>query len=174
MATLTERPNAVTFKGNGVTLLGPELRPGDPAPSFTLPNTSLQPISLADYRGKVVLLTSVPSLDTPVCDLETKRFNELVQGLSQDIALLTVSMDLPFAQARWCGASGADRVVTLSDYKDHAFGHAYGVYIKELGLLARAVFVIDRNGTLTYVQYVPEVTHHPDYEKAIEAVRGLA
>jgi thiol peroxidase len=173
MSSTIERPNAVTFRGNGVTLLGPELRPGDVAPAFTLPNTSLQPVSLSAYRGRVVLLTSVPSLDTPVCDLETRRFNEEAQKLGSDTAVLTVSMDLPFAQARWCGAAGVDRVTTLSDYKDHAFGHAYGVYIKELGLLARAVFVVDREGVLRYVEYVSEVTNQPNYEAALAAVRAL-
>ncbi|MCL8208774.1 MAG: thiol peroxidase [Actinomycetia bacterium] len=174
MSSIVERPNAVTFKGNGVTLLGPQLRPGDAAPSFTLPNTSLKPVSLADYRGWVVLLTSVPSLDTPVCDFETRRFNEEAQKLGADVALVTVSMDLPFAQARWCGATGVDRVVTLSDYKDHAFGYAYGVYIKELGLLARAVFVVDAEGTIRYVEYVPEITNQPDYDAALKAVKSLA
>lgn len=173
MAATIERPHAVTFKGGAVTLIGPELHAGDRAPAFSLPNTALQPVSLDHYRGRVVLLTSVPSLDTPVCDQETRRFNEAVGQLGDQVALLTVSMDLPFAQARWCGAAGADHVVTLSDYKDHAFGHAYGVYMKELGLLARAVFVVDRDGIIRYVEYVPEVTNHPNYDQALAAVRSL-
>jgi len=171
--SVTERPEAVTFKGNGVTLLGPEIQVGQPAPAFSLPNTDMAAVSLADLKNQVVLLTSVPSLDTPVCDLETRRFHEAVSALGQGVQLVTVSMDLPFAQKRWCGANGIDRVITLSDYRDHAFGHAYGVYIKELGLLARAVFVIDGDGMVRYVEYVPEVTHEPQYDAALNAVKAL-
>jgi thiol peroxidase len=171
--SVTERPQAVTFKGNGVTLLGPEIQVGQAAPAFSLPNTDLAPVSLADFKNQVVLLTSVPSLDTPVCDLETRRFHEAVGALGPGVQLVTVSMDLPFAQKRWCGANGIDRVMTLSDYRDHAFGHAYGVYIKELGLLARAVFVIDGDGMVRYVEYVPEVTHEPQYDAALNTVKAL-
>jgi thiol peroxidase len=166
-----ERANAVTFKGAGVTLIGPEIRAGQPAPDFQLPNTDLVEVSLKDFRGKVVLLTSVPSLDTPVCDLETRRFNQEVGQLGDRVQLVTVSMDLPFAQKRWCGAAGADHVMTLSDFRHHAFGHSYGVYMKDIGLLARAVFVIDQQGTVRYAQYVPEVTSEPDYQRALAAVQ---
>ncbi|CAB1128211.1 thiol peroxidase (lipid hydroperoxide reductase) [Candidatus Hydrogenisulfobacillus filiaventi] len=168
-----EREKAVTFKGRPLTLLGPRLEAGDAAPDFSLTRNDLSTATLADYAGQVLLLASVPSLDTPVCDQETRRFNQEAAALGPGVRILTISMDLPFAQARWCGAAGVDRVETLSDYKDRTFGYAYGVYIKELGLLARAVFVVDRNGRLAYVEYVPEVGQHPDYDAALAAVRRL-
>lgn len=169
-----ERERAVTFKGRPMTLVGPELQPGDMAPAFTLIRNDLSVATLADYAGKTLLVAAVPSLDTPVCDQETRRFNQEAAALGPGVRILTVSMDLPFAQARWCGAAGVDRVETLSDYKDRGFGPAYGVYVKELGLLARAVFVVDPEGRLTYVEYVPEIGQHPDYEAALQAVRSLA
>ena len=169
---MTERTGAITFKGNPLTLLGNELKKGDLAPDCELTANDLSPVKLSSYRGKVCIFSSVPSLDTPVCDMETRRFNQEAGGLG-DVAVVTISMDLPFAQARWCGAAGVDKVVTLSDYKDAAFGNAYGVLIKELRLLARAVFVVDKDGVIQYGQLVKEMTQEPDYESVLAAVREL-
>ena len=169
-----ERTGIVTLRGNPVTLLGPEIKVGQKAPDFTVLTTKLEPYTLKDTAGKVRLIASVPSLDTPVCDTETRRFNEEAAKLGENVVVLTISVDLPFAQARWCGAAGIDRVITLSDHRDLSFGLAYGVAIKELRLLARAVFVVDANDTVTYVQYVPEVTQQPDYEAALAAARAAA
>jgi len=162
----------VTFKNNPVTLVGNEVKVGDQAPDFTVLANDLSPVSLKDSEGKVRLIISVPSLDTGVCDAETRRFNEEVASIGGDVAFYTVSVDLPFAQKRWCAAAGIEGVHTVSDHRDLSFGEAYGVYMKELRLLARAVFVIDRTGTVTYVEYVPEGTSHPNYEAAIEAVKA--
>jgi thiol peroxidase len=168
-----ERTGAATFKGNPLTLIGPELKPGDKAPDFKLNKTLGEQVSLADYAGKVKLISVVPSLDTGVCDAQTRRFNEEAGKLGDNVVILTVSVDLPFAQARWCGAAGVDKVVTLSDYKDRAFGQAYGVFIKEFALDMRSIFVIDQNDTIRYVEYVKEMTEHPNYETALDAVRKL-
>jgi len=169
---MTGRTGAVTFKGNPLTLLGNELHVGDAAPDCELTGNDLSPVKLSSYRGKACIFSSVPSLDTPVCDMETRRFNQEAGDLG-DVAIVTISMDLPFAQARWCGAAGVDKVVTLSDYKDAAFGNAYGVLIKELRLLARAVFVVDKDGVVQYIQLVKEMTQEPDYESVLAAVRAL-
>ena len=169
---MSERKGAVTMRGNPLTLVGPELRPGDKAPDFKLAGNDLKPVTLADTAGKVRILISVPSLDTPVCDAETRRFNEEA-GKLPGVEVLTVSMDLPFAQKRWCGAAGVTHVRTLSDYQDHSFGPAYGVLIKELVLEARAVFVLDKNNSLQYVEYVKEVAEHPNYESALAAAKKL-
>lgn len=166
-----ERRGAVTMKGNPLTLVGPRVEVGQRAPDFHVVDVDLKARSLVDYGGHILLIASVPSLDTGVCDAQTRRFNQEAAGFSPDVRVLTVSMDLPFAQRRWCGAAGIDRVVTLSDHRDASFGTAWGTLIKELRLLARAVFVVDRSGTITYVEYVPEATDHPDYVKAIEAIR---
>ncbi|HPD15245.1 MAG TPA: thiol peroxidase [Planctomycetota bacterium] len=171
---MNERAGATTFKGNPLTLIGPELKPGDKAPDFTALDNALAPVTLAAAKGKVAILVSVPSLDTPVCDLETRRFNKEAASLGSGVAVLTISMDLPFAQARWCGAAGIRNVKTLSDHRDASFGTAYGVLIKELRLLARAVFVVDREGVIRYVQLVKEMTHEPDYEAVLAAVEQLA
>ena len=168
-----EREGAVTFQGNPLTLIGDALKVGDAAPDVTLLGNDLSEVALSSYRGKVVAMASVPSLDTPVCDTQTRRFNEEAAGLTGDVQVLTVSMDLPFAQARWCGAAGIDRVTTLSDHREAAFGTAYGVLIKELRLLARAVFLVDREGILRYTEVVPEITDEPDYTAALDAVREL-
>ncbi|UFS71486.1 thiol peroxidase [Geomonas sp. RF6] len=165
-------PN-VTFKGNPVTLVGPELKVGDAAPDFSLVDNALSPVNLATYAGKVKIISVVPSLDTPVCDTETRRFNQEAAGLPQEAVLLTVSVDLPFAQKRWCGAAGIDRVITLSDYRDRSFGQAYGVVIDELKLLSRSIFVIDRDNTIRYIQHVPEITQEPDYAAVLAAARQL-
>ena len=170
---MEERQGAITMRGNPLTLLGPEIKLGDPAPDFEILDNDLAPAALSSYGGKVVVISALPSLDTPVCDMETRRFNEEAGSLGDDVVILTVSMDLPFAQKRWCGAAGVDRVVTLSDHRDAAFGEAYGVLIKELRLLARAVFVVDRDGKVGYVQLVEEVADEPDYVAVLEAVRSL-
>ncbi len=168
-----ERAGAATFKGNPLTLIGPELKAGDRAPDFKLNKNFLEEVSLADYAGKVKLISVVPSLDTGVCDAQTRRFNEEAAKLGDNVVILTVSVDLPFAQSRWCGAAGVDKVVTLSDYKTRNFGEAYGVLIKEFALLMRSVFVIDANDTIQYAAYNKEMTEHPDYEAALEAVKKL-
>ena len=170
---MSERAQAITLHGNPLTLMGDEISMGGPAPDATLLDNDLKPVKLSDYRGKVVIIASVPSLDTPVCDMETRRFNSEAATLSQDVVILTVSMDLPFAQKRWCGAAGVERVITLSDHKDAAFGQAFGLLIKELRLLGRAVMVLDREGSLRYYQLVKEVSEEPDYEAALEAVKEL-
>ncbi|MCP1145572.1 thiol peroxidase [Lysinibacillus endophyticus] len=161
----------VTFINKPVTLVGNEVKVGDKAPDFSVLANDMSTVTLKDSAGKVRLIASVPSLDTGVCDAETRRFNEEVAGLGEDVAFYTVSVDLPFAQKRWCAAAGIDGVHTVSDYRDLSFGESYGVYMKENRLLARAVFVIDRNDTVTYVEYVSEGTSHPDYEAAINAVK---
>lgn len=163
----------VTFKNNPITLLGNEVKVGDKAPDFQVLANDLSPVTLQDFKGKVRLILSVPSLDTGVCDAETRRFNEEAGKLSEDLVVLTVSVDLPFAQKRWCGAAGIDRVTTLSDHRDLSFGKAYGVAIEELRLLCRAVFVVDKDDTVKYVEYVSESTNHPNYEAALDAVKSL-
>jgi thiol peroxidase len=168
-----ERPGAVTFKGQPLTLIGPELKPGEKAPDFTIIDQSLQPASLKDYAGKVILLSVVPSLDTGICSAQTKRFNEEAAQLPEDVVILTVSMDLPFAQARFCGAENIDRVKVLSDHRDASFAQAYGTLVKELRLESRAIFVIDRDGIIRYVEYVPEIASHPNYDAALQAVKSL-
>ncbi|GAB6926409.1 thiol peroxidase [Paenibacillus sp. JCM 10914] len=168
-----ERSGAATFKGNPITLIGPQLKAGDAAPDFTVSKNLLEDASLQDYAGKIKLISVVPSLDTGVCDAQTRRFNEEAAGLGEDVVILTISADLPFAQARWCGAAGVDSVITLSDYKTRSFGEAYGVLIKEFQLDMRAIFVIDANDTIAYVEYLGEMTEHPNYEAAVEAVKSL-
>ncbi|BDG61028.1 thiol peroxidase [Caldinitratiruptor microaerophilus] len=170
---MVERTGVVSFGGKPVTLIGPEIKVGDTAPDFTALGTDLKPVSLKDFAGKPLILASVPSLDTGVCDAETRRFNEEATGLP-GVTILTISMDLPFAQKRWCGAAGVERVITLSDHRDASFGQAYGVLVKELRLLARAVFVVDASGKVTYVEYVPDAHNHPNYEAAIAAARQAA
>lgn len=168
-----KRDSIVTMKGNPVTLLGPEITPGMAAPDFAVVDSDLGPVSLADFKGKVVVLSAVPSLDTPVCDMETRRFNQEAQALGDKVKILTVSMDLPFAQKRWCGNAGVENVQTVSDYQAASFGQAYGVLIDGLRLLARAIFVVDPRGQVAYVQIVPEIASEPDYAAVIEAVKKL-
>lgn len=160
----------VTFKGNPVTLIGNEIKVGDIAPEFKVLANDLSEVTLADTKGKVRLISVVPSIDTGVCDAQTRRFNEEAASLD-NVKVLTISVDLPFAQKRWCGANGIENVQTLSDHRDVSFGEAYGVLIKELRLLARAVFVVDSSDKVTYVEYVKEVTDHPNYEAALEAAK---
>ncbi|MFA7424677.1 MAG: thiol peroxidase [Desulfosarcinaceae bacterium] len=171
---MNEYPNAVTLDGNPMTLVGDPIQVGDTAPDAPLIDNEMKPVSLSSYRGKVVVLATVPSLDTPVCDMETRRFNSEATKLSDDVVILTVSVDLPFAQKRWCGAAGVDRVITLSDHREAALGRAYGLLIKELRLLARAVLVLDRDGIVRHRQLVKEVGDEPDYEAALAAAKNLA
>jgi thioredoxin-dependent peroxiredoxin len=160
----------VTFKGNPITLPANEVKVGDKAPNFTVLANDLSPVTLESSQGQVRLIAAVPSIDTGVCDAEVRRFNEEAAKLD-NVKVLTVSVDLPFAQKRWCGAAGIENVQTVSDHRDLSFGEAYGVTMKELRLLARAVFVIDSTDTVTYVEYVSEATSHPNYEAAIEAAK---
>jgi thiol peroxidase len=169
-----ERKGAVTMRGNPMTLVGPELKPGQQAPNFTLVAKDMKPMTLDNFKGKVKIIASIPSLDTPVCDAETRRFNEEASKLPGDVQVLTVSMDLPFAAARWCGAAGVNNVTTLSDWRGAKFGEAYGALIKELHLDARAVFVIDKNDRLVHVEYVKEVANQPNFDAALEAARKAA
>jgi thioredoxin-dependent peroxiredoxin len=163
----------VTFKNNPVTLLGKEVAVGDTAPEFTVLANDLSPVTLANSKGKVRLISVVPSIDTGVCSVQTRKFNEEASALGNDVEILTISVDLPFAQARWCAAEGIKNVQTLSDHRDLSFGEAYGVVIKELRLLARSIFVIDKDDKVAYVEYVSENTNHPNYENAIVAVKQL-
>lgn len=167
-----ERANIITFKGNPMTLLGTPVAKGDKAPAFTVTANNLAPKTLADYKGKVLIISVVPSLDTGVCDLQTKRFNAEAAALGDHVRILTISCDLPFAQARWCGATGTASLETLSDYKDLSFGMNYGVAIKELRLLTRAIFVIDSSGTVTYTEIVPEVTNAVNFDAALAAAKA--
>jgi thiol peroxidase len=170
---MKERTGIITMRGNPLTLVGEEVKVGDPAPDFVVLDNKLSPVKFSSYRGKTCIISSVPSLDTPVCDTETRRFNEEAGRLGSDVVILTISMDLPFAQKRWCAAAGVDKVQTLSDHRDASFGSAYGVLIKELRLLARAVFLVDRGGMIRYIQWVKEVSKEPDYEDILSALKKL-
>ena len=169
-----ERKGAVTFKNNPITLIGPEIKAGDKAPDFKVLANDLSEVTLASSKGKTRVISVVPSLDTPVCDLQTKRFNEEAGKFPKSIAVYSISVDLPFAQKRWCGASSATNVQALSDHRDTSFGTAYGVLIKELRLLARAVFIIGADDKIQYAEYVKEVTQHPNYEAALNALKAAA
>jgi len=170
---MKERSGIATIEGKPLTLVGEEVKLGNKAPDFTVLDNDLSPVNFATYRGKICIISSVPSLDTPVCDAETRRFNQEAGRLGSDVVILTISMDLPFAQKRWCGAAGVDKVQTLSDHREASFGTAHGVLIKELRLLARAIFVVDRDGIIQYIQLVQELTKEPDYEAVLNAVRKL-
>ena len=171
---MAERPGIITMKGHFLTLVGQEVQVGAPAPDFEVIANDLSPFKFSALKGKVCVISSVPSLDTPTCDIETRWFNEEAAKLGPEVAILTISMDLPFAQRRWCGAAGVDRVKTYSDHREAAFGQAYGVLIKELRLLARAVFVVDKGGTLRYVQVVKELANEPNYDEVLEAVARVS
>jgi len=168
-----ERPGLVTFGGNPMTLVGNELKVGDDAPDVEVVGNDLQPVRLSTFKGKVAIVAAVASLDTGTCDVETRRFNQEIGKLGDDVVGLTISMDLPFAQARWCGAAGVETVKTFSDHRTAAFGAKWGVLMKELRLLARAVFVVDREGDIRYIELLSEVGDEPDYEAALSAVREL-
>jgi thiol peroxidase len=165
-----ERPGATTLKGNPLTLIGPELKAGDAAPDFHTVDNGLKPVGLQDTGSQVRIISVIPSLDTPVCDAQTKRFNEEAAKLP-NVSIITVSMDLPFAQKRWCGAFGVDNVKMLSDHVDGSFGSHYGTLIKELRIESRAIFVVDPQNKIRYAEYVKEVADHPNYEAALAAAQ---
>ena len=167
----------VTLRGNPLSLGGSEVAVGQAAPDFTAVNNDLQPVKLSEAQGKVIILSAVPSVDTPVCDTETRRFNEEAAKLDEGIEIWTLSMDLPFAQKRWCGAAGVEQVKTLSDFRDRAFAEGYGVLIADgplAGVTARAVFVVGKDGTLKHVEYVSEIANEPDYDAALNAAKAAA
>lgn len=168
---MIERSGAVTLSGQAMTLVGPELKAGERAPEFSLLDSSLKAHTLGEFKGKVKLISVVPSLDTEVCSLQTKRFDKEVGEMGEGVAAITVSMDLPFAQGRFCGANSINSLV-LSDHREARFGTSYGVLIKEMRLLARSVFVVNKEGIITHVEYVKEVTSHPNYDKALEALKA--
>ncbi len=171
---MEEHSAAVSLHGNPLTLMGPVLNVGDTVPDVEVLDNDLNAVKISAFKGKICVISAVPSLDTPTCDVETRRFNETAGQLGDDVVILTVSTDLPFAQKRWCGAAGVDKVVTLSDHRDTVFGSAFGVLIKELRLLARSIFVVDRNGVIQYIQHVKELSEEPDYDAVIEAVKRLS
>jgi thiol peroxidase len=170
---MKERTGIVSMMGMPVTLVGDEVGVGDKAPDFTAVDNDMGTFRLSSLSGKIVVVSAVPSLDTPVCDMETRRFNEEAANLSDDVQIITVSMDLPFAQRRWCAAAGVDRVKTYSDHRDADFGKKYGMLIKEARLLARAVFVIDRGGIIRHVEVLPDVSKEPHYDEVLSAVSKL-
>ena len=170
---MAERKDVVKFKGNPLTLGGNELKVGDRAPDAEVLDNDLSVVKLSGFGGKVCLICTVPSLDTPVCDIQTRKFNEQAASLGNDVVVLTISTDLPFAQQRWCGAANVENVQTLSDHRNAEFGTEYGVLIKELRLLARTVFVVDKEGIIRYIEIVDEVTNEPDYEAALTAVKEI-
>ena len=171
---MLERPGIITMKGKPLTLVGQEVKVGDPAPDFAVVANDLSGFRFSSLQGQVCVICSVPSLDTPTCDIETRNFNEEAAKLGPAVNILTISMDLPFAQKRWCGAAGVESLKTYSDHREAAFGLAYGVLIKELRLLARAVFVVDQEGKLQHIQLVPELANEPDYEAVLQALARLA
>ena len=170
---MTDRAGVITFKGNPLTLAGSQPKVGRKAPDFTVVGNDLAPVSLAQFAGKVVVISAVPSLDTATCNIETRRFDQEASTLGPAVVVLTVSMDLPFAQSRWCGAAGVHSVITASDYREGQFGKKYGTLIKELRLLTRAIFVVGREGRLEYQQIVPEVSSEPNYDEVLNVVRAL-
>ncbi len=165
-----ERKGKVTFQGTPLTLVGTELKLGDQAPDFTLLDNELNEVRLKDFKGKTKVISVTPSLDTPVCDMQARRFNEEAAKLPEDIVVLNVSMDLPFAISRFCTTAGIDKVKTLSDHRDASFGTVYGLLIKELRLLTRSIIIIDKEDVIKYLEIVSEVTDQPDYDKAIKSI----
>lgn len=171
---MQERKGIVTIRGNPATLLGPEIKVGDKAPDFRVVDGSLAPVTIGDFKGKIKIVSAVGSLDTATCDTETRKFNHEAANLPGNAVILTISMDLPFAQKRWCAANGIEKVRTLSDYQDRSFAENYGVLVKETKLLARSIFVIDEKDTVRYIQRVKELTAEPDYEAVLKAVKEIA
>lgn len=167
-----DRKDVITFAGGAITLAGEETKVGDKANDFSALNAELKEVKLSDFAGKVVILSSMPSVDTGVCAFQTAEFNKAASELGSDVQILTLSCDLPFALGRFCAAEGIENALTLSDHRDLDFGQKYGFVMKELRLLARGVVVINKNGVIEYVEYVPEVTNHPDYDKAIAAAKA--
>jgi len=170
---MQERPGLITMRGNPLTLVGNEVKIGEVAPDFVVLDNSLTATKFSSYRNRLCIISSVPSLDTPICDIETRKFNEEANKLGEKIQILTISMDLPFAQKRWCGAAGVNKIQTLSDHRDAQFGIAYGVLIKELRLLARAVFLVDQKGILQYTQLVKEISNEPNYDEIWNALKKI-
>lgn len=170
---MNEYKRLITIKGNPLTLAGGKLKIADQAPDAILLDNDLNPVNLSFYNGKVRIISSVPSLDTPVCDLETKRFNKEAGNLGDDVRILTISMDLPFAQKRWCGAADVKNIITLSDHRLASFGTSYGVLIKELRLLARCIFIVNRENAIRYIQLVKEITQEPDYSAVLAELKKI-
>jgi thioredoxin-dependent peroxiredoxin len=168
-----ERKGIVTVKGNPVTLIGAEIKVGDKAPDFTVVDGNLKEVRLRDFGGKTKVISVSASLDTPVCDMQARRFNREAALLPQDVVILNITMDLPFAISRFCTTAGIDKVQAFSDHRDASFGNAYGVLIKELRLLARSILIIDKDDVVSYIEIVPELTNHPDYDKAISSLKKL-
>jgi thiol peroxidase len=168
-----ERKGIVTVKGNPVTLVGSEIKVGDKAPDFTVVDRDLKEVRLKDFAGKMKVLSVSASLDTPVCDMQARRFNQEAEKLPEDVVILNITMDLPFAISKFCTTSGIDKVYAYSDHRDASFGNAYGVLINELRLLARSIFIIDKSDVIRYAEIVPELTNHPDYDKALGALKKL-
>jgi len=170
---MQERSGIITLKGNPMILLGNDVKEGELAPDFEVIDQALTPVLFSSFSGKVCIISSVPSLDTPICDMQTRRFNQEAINLGSDVVILTISVDLPFAQKRWCGAAGVDKVITLSDHRETNFGKAFGVLIKDVRLLARAIFVVDQKGIIQYRQIVSEVSSEPDYDSVLSSVKSL-
>ncbi len=170
---MAERTGVVMFQGNPLTLVGEERKTGDRAPDFTVQDHDLKTVTLKDFAGKVMVLSAVPSLDTPVCDRETRRFGKEAEGFGPDVVMATISMDLPFAQSRWCMEHDVSNIKMLSDHREASFGLGYGILVKELRLLARAVFIVDRESIIRYIQLVPEIGREPDYDAVLVALRGI-
>ena len=168
-----ERKGKITFLGNPLTLIGTEKKIGEKADNFTVLDKELKEISLKDFTGKIKLISVTPSLDTPVCDIQARRFNQEAAKLPDDVVIINISMDLPFAISKFCTTAGIDKVKAYSDHRDASFGNAYGVLIKELRLLARSIFIIDRDDTIRYIELVRELSQHPDYDKALAELRKL-
>ncbi len=170
---LPQKKGLVTFKGNPITLLGKELKVGDKAPDFQVIDKSMNPVKFSDFKGQTILISVTPSVDTSVCDLQAKRFNEMATEVSKDVVILNVSVDLPFALTRWCAATGSEQIKTLSDHREMDFGIKYGLVIKEMMLLYRSVWIIDSKGIIQYIQIVPEFVNEPDYDDAFNALKKL-
>jgi len=170
---MQERKGVITFLGNGLTLLGPEIKVGDKAPDFKVLTNDLKEVTLADFKGKTLLLSVAPSLDTGVCATQTRKFNQEASKLPASVEILTITADLPFAQGRFCGAENI-KIKTLSDHRDMSFGDAYGTRVKELRLEARSLFVVGKDGKIKHAQIVPEMTHEPNYEPALSAAKADA
>lgn len=170
---MSERKGIVTFKGNPITLLGEEVKIGDKAKDFTVLSTGLEEVKLSDFSGKVTVISVFPSVDTGVCALQLSRFNQEATNFDENVQLLTISADLPFALGRYCADKGINNAITASDHKELDFGEKYGFIIKELRLLTRGTVIVDKEGIVRYVEYVPEVGEHPNYEKALEVIKSL-
>jgi thiol peroxidase len=168
-----ERKGIVTVRGNPVTLIGSEVKIGDKTPDFTVLDGDLKEVRIGDFAGKIKVISVSASLDTPVCDMQARRFNQETTQLPDDVVILNITMDLPFAISRFCSTAGIDKIKALSDHRDASFGNAYGVLIKELRLLARSIFIIDKDDVIRYIEIVPELTNHPDYNKAFDFLKKI-